>query len=240
MPALSCMLPTQTPPVHLLPSGRCSPWGGKCFSGSFSHAMMFRRVSFANALKISNVSMLLLYLLFSICQYVVWNFYKFFSIPEHHRHAAIRAHSRDNLFQQLGRWNLENGISHVFGIGTLFVSIKPLDKREHLFLDDFVHFLSGIILELAPPAQLMAFIKDTVIGNPQHQAAGAFFVIHQVRNLFDHIQRIGNPTGPKHLPKSIHFIFQFTSNHSQHSLYRLFIQVKHHDAIISHFSVFSP
>ena len=35
-------------------SGTWSPWGGKLFCGSFSHFMMFSRIGFDRALKISN------------------------------------------------------------------------------------------------------------------------------------------------------------------------------------------
>ena len=44
---------------------------------------------------------------------------------------------------------------------------------------------------------------------------------HEISNLLDDRQRVGQPAGPKGLPECVNFIFQFTGNHNGSAFLRL-------------------
>ena len=66
-------------------------------------------------------------------------------------HLLIDAiHGGDDFVEHQGRRNLENGISHVFGIGALFVSMQIFDKGENPVLHGAVHLRGGEVVEYTP------------------------------------------------------------------------------------------
>lgn len=113
----------------------------------------------------------------------------------------------------------------------IVTAMDEIDWKDSDIRGDLYEYLlskiatAGTNGQFRTPRHIIRMMVDLVTPNPEDV-------------ICDHIQRIGNSTGPKHLPKTVYFIFQFSSNHSQHPLYGLFIQVKHHEAIISYFSVF--
>ena len=72
---------------------------------------------------------------------------------------------------------LENGVVHVFGVGTVLVTVQIFDKRKHPFLHGGVHFLRREIVENAPfelltvngaLTDLYLVSKNALVRQPQH------------------------------------------------------------------------
>ena len=93
-------------------------------------------------------------------------------------HQAVNFIQRVHYFgKQQRRGQLENGIVHIFGVGTVLVTVQILDERKHPFLHSSVHFLCRKIVEHAPfelltvdgaLAELHLVRKNALVRQPQH------------------------------------------------------------------------
>ena len=93
-------------------------------------------------------------------------------------HQAVDFVQRVHHFgQQQRRGQLENGVVHVFGVGTVLVAVQIFDERKHPFLHGGVHFLRRKVVEHAPfelltvdgaLAELHLVCKNALVRQPQH------------------------------------------------------------------------
>ena len=65
-------------------------------------------------------------------------------------HLIDPVHGRDNLVQHQRCRNLENSVTHVFGIGAVLISMEILDKRKYPLLHDRIHLPGGKVVEYRP------------------------------------------------------------------------------------------
>ena len=56
-------------------------------------------------------------------------------------------HGGDDLVQHQRRGDLENGVPHILGVGTVLVGVEVLDEGEHPLLHDGIHLSGGKIVE---------------------------------------------------------------------------------------------
>ena len=142
-----------------------------------------------------------------------------------------RIHCSNDFIQHQRSRNLENGISHILGVCTVFISVKVFDKREYPFLHCAVHLCCREIMENTP-LQLTAvdgtvtdlnfFRKNAGIRKAEHSRFFGMKVIrivkvadkHQVCHLFNDIKGIGKTAGPEYFPQAVNFTSQFSSNHN--------------------------
>ena len=152
------------------------------------------------------------------------------SIVELLRLGVNFVHGGDDLIQHQRRGDLENGVSHVLGVGAVLVGVEVLDEGEHPLLHDGIHLSGGKVVEhrpfeLAtrdgPLPHLYLTGKDALMRQAQHGTLLGPLVIggiqvvdeHEVGHLFHHIQGIRYAAGPEGLPEAVNFIFQFASDH---------------------------
>ena len=146
-------------------------------------------------------------------------------------HLVIDAvHGSDDLIQHQGRRDLEDGVTHVFGVGALFITVEFFYKREDPFLHGAVHLPGGEVMEYTPLelaavngtiTNLHFFGKYALIGQAEHgrflgsDVVGIVQVMdeHQIGHLFNDVKRIRNAACPEDLPKAVDFAFQFTCYH---------------------------
>ena len=160
----------------------------------------------------------------------------FVGIPPHIA-AGILGHEAIDLVQpihhfgqQQRRGQLKNRVIHVLGVGTLLVPVQTLDEGKDQGLDRLVHLLGTDVLELRPAEQIPLDLplsnfhgpgKDALVGQTQHSSffgAEAVSVVqvadeHEVGHLLHDIEGVGQAAGPKHLPKAVDLMLQFSCDH---------------------------
>ena len=139
-------------------------------------------------------------------------------------------HGGDDLLQHQGRGDLEDGVPHVLGVGTVLVGVEPLDEGEHQLLHHRVHLPGGEVvepgpLELFPGHGAVPHLdlpgKNALVGQAQHGALLGSQVVrliqvvdeHEVGHLLHHVQGVGDAAGPEGLPEAVNFVSQFACQH---------------------------
>ena len=132
-------------------------------------------------------------------------------------------HGSDDFLQHQGGGDLENGISHVLGIGAVLVGVQALDEGEHQLLHHRVHLSGRKIVEPGPLELLPGHGavphrnltgENALVGQAQHgallgtQVVGLIQVVdeHEVGYLLHHVQGVGDAAGPEGLPESVDFV----------------------------------
>ena len=138
--------------------------------------------------------------------------------------------------QQQRGGQLEDGIAHVLGIGTVLTAVQILDERKYPLLHDRVHSACVKVMEHRPlqlsaidlPLADFHFIrKNALEGQTQHgtlfgaEIVGGIQIMdkHQIRNLLDDIQWIHQSACGENVPQAVNSIFQFACNHINQSPY---------------------
>ena len=139
-----------------------------------------------------------------------------------------------HLAQQQRGGQLEDGIAHVLGIGTVLTAVQILDEGKYPFLHDRVHSACVKVMEYRPlqlsaidfPLTDFHFIrKNTLEGQAQHGTFLGTKIIrriqimdkHQICDLLNDIQRVYQAACGENIPQAVNSIFQFACNHINQS-----------------------
>ena len=131
-------------------------------------------------------------------------------------------HLVHNLAELLGGGDHKDGVVHVLRVGPLRAGAQSLQEGEHPLLDGVEHLRRRQIPEHGPLILPPVRTEDAGIGNIQHHRLLGLGVVqavqivneHEVGDLLDDRQRVGQPAGPEGLPERVNFAFQFAGDHS--------------------------
>ena len=112
-----------------------------------------------------------------------------------HRDAVEHVH---HTGQQLRGWDCEAGVLHVLAVGRA-VPAKGPEKREHLLRDDLEHLAWLVVLKHRPPQVLL--VGSEAQADEQ-----------QIGDLLDHLEWIGDASGPEGIPNSVDLALQLPSD----------------------------
>lgn len=127
-----------------------------------------------------------------------------------------------NLTELLGRGDHEDGVAHVLGVGAVRAGAQGLQKGKNAVLDDVEHLCGGQVPEDRPHVLSPLPAENAGIGQVQHDGLLGPGVVqsvqvvdeHEVGDLLDDGQRVGQPIGPEGLPERVDLVFQFAGAHS--------------------------
>ena len=146
-------------------------------------------------------------------------------------HLLVNAvHRSHDLVEHQRSRDLENRITHIFGIGAFLVSVQVFDERKDPFLHSGIHLRSRKIVKNAPLeltsvhsalADLNITCKNAFVSKPQHRSlfrTGVVGIIqivneHQISHLLNDIKRIRETARPENFPKRVDFVFKFACDH---------------------------
>ena len=126
--------------------------------------------------------------------------------------------------QQQRGGQLEDGIAHVLGIGTVLTAVQILDERKYPLLHDRVHSACVKVMEHRPlqlsaidlPLADFHFIrKNALEGQTQHGTLLGTKIIsriqfvdkHQIGDLLNDIQRVYQATCSENVPQAVNSVF---------------------------------
>ena len=144
-------------------------------------------------------------------------------------HAGVEVvHGGDDLVEEQGGGNFEDGVGHVAGVGALAVAVEILDERKDGVLDGGVHLGGREVAEDAPLEHVGVggAGEEGLVGEAEHgglagaEGVGLVEVVdeHQVGHLFDDVQRVGEAAGPEDFPEGVDFVLEFAGDHACRSL----------------------